>query len=162
MSVNFTQEQGLEEGSATEQMVLKHATHPVLQVQILGSQHNDELAFIPRITLIPSRQPGFNFCLRRCQFPVRLAFSLMINKALWGPICSIRRSRFARPCILSWTTLCRTLPCHFKSSHGNSSPLHKYRLSSSQCCIPRNIHFHTFVRFQIPNNFSPALLSSTS
>ncbi len=84
MSVNFTQEQGLEEGSATEQMGLKHATHPVLQVQILGSQHNDELAFIPRITLIPSRQPGFNFRLRRCQFPVRSGFSLMMNKAQAG------------------------------------------------------------------------------
>ena len=65
----------------------KHATDRVLQVEILGGKHNrdSELAFIPRITLIPSCQPGFNFRLRRRQFPVRLAFSLTI--------CSTRRTR---------------------------------------------------------------------
>ena len=36
----------------------KHATDRVLQVEILGGKHNhSELAFIPRITLIPSCNP---------------------------------------------------------------------------------------------------------
>lgn len=52
-------------------------------VEIIGGKHNGELAFIPRITLIPSisEHAGFKFQLRRCQFPVRLAFAMTIIKA---------------------------------------------------------------------------------
>jgi hypothetical protein len=62
-------------------MILKQATQHVLEVEILGGEHNGELAFIPRITLLPSKLTGFSFCLRRRQFPVRLAFAMTINKA---------------------------------------------------------------------------------
>lgn len=62
-------------------VILLHATGRVFKVQILGGQHNGEICFIPRITLIPSSQPGLSFHLRRRQFPVRLAFALTINKA---------------------------------------------------------------------------------
>ena len=62
-------------------MVLKRATTCVLEVEIIGGTHNGELAFIPRITLIPSTISGYSFRLRRRQFPVRLAFAMTINKS---------------------------------------------------------------------------------
>jgi hypothetical protein len=62
-------------------LILQRATSRVLEVKILGGEHNGEMAFIPRISLIPSTQPGMTFRLRRRQFPVRLAFALTINKA---------------------------------------------------------------------------------
>lgn len=61
--------------------VLLRATHQLLEVKILGGQHDNEIAFIPRITLIPSTVTGVTFRLRRRQFPVRLAFAMTINKA---------------------------------------------------------------------------------
>ena len=62
-------------------MIFKHATHRVLEVEILGGKHNGEIAFIPRIALHSSAPAGFHFQLNRRQFPVRLAFSMTINKA---------------------------------------------------------------------------------
>jgi hypothetical protein len=62
-------------------LILHQATRRVLEVEILGGEHNGEIAFIPRISLLPSTQPGMTFRLRRRQFPVRLAFALTINKA---------------------------------------------------------------------------------
>lgn len=53
----------------------------VLEVKILSGQHNGEVAFIPRNSLIPFTQPSMTFCLHRCQFPVHLTFALTINKA---------------------------------------------------------------------------------
>ena len=63
------------------QLILHSASTRVLKVEILGGQHNRQITFIPRIALIPSTQPGITFRLRRCQFPVHLAFALTINKA---------------------------------------------------------------------------------
>ena len=64
-------------------MIFKRATQRLLVVEIIGGKHHGELAFIPRITLIPSatERAGFKFQLRRRQFPVRLAFAMTINKA---------------------------------------------------------------------------------
>ncbi len=57
-------------------------TDRVLEVQLIGGDHHGKLAFIPRITVIPSsKSTGFSFALRRRQFPVRLAFAITINKA---------------------------------------------------------------------------------
>jgi hypothetical protein len=75
---NLAPSRGLCNGT---RMILKRATHRVLEVEILGGKHNGELAFIPRITLFPSTQTGFTFRLRRRQFPVRLAYAMTINKA---------------------------------------------------------------------------------
>jgi ATP-dependent DNA helicase PIF1 len=44
-------------------LILIQATHRVLEVKILGGQHNGEVTFIPRISLIPSTQPGMTFRL---------------------------------------------------------------------------------------------------
>lgn len=63
-------------------MTLLRASRRVLEVRILGGDHNGEIAFIPRISLTPtSKSADFAFSLRRCQFPVRLAFAISINKA---------------------------------------------------------------------------------
>ncbi|KAJ8502180.1 hypothetical protein ONZ45_g11888 [Pleurotus djamor] len=63
-------------------MILRKAGERVLEVQLLGGQFHGEIALIPRITLTPSgKDAEFAFILRRCQFPVRLAFVLTINKA---------------------------------------------------------------------------------
>jgi hypothetical protein len=75
---NLTPARGLCNGT---RLILQKATSHVLEVKILGGQHNGEIAFIPCITLIPSTQPGMTFCLRCRQFPVRLAFAMTINKA---------------------------------------------------------------------------------
>lgn len=63
-------------------MVLLRMSERVLDVKILGGDHNGQTAFIPRISLIPSSKTAdLNFILKRRQFPVRLAFAMTINKA---------------------------------------------------------------------------------
>jgi len=62
-------------------LILLWASGRVLEVKILGGQHNSEISFISCIGLIPSIQPSITFQLRRRQFPVRLTFALTINKA---------------------------------------------------------------------------------
>ena len=63
-------------------MVLVRMSRRILEVKLLGGEHDGQLALIPRITLAPAEgQTGFAFILKRRQFPVRLAFALTINKA---------------------------------------------------------------------------------
>ena len=53
----------------------------VLQVRLIGGDHNGKLALILRISLIPTSTPTFTFKIKRRQFPVRLAFAMTINCA---------------------------------------------------------------------------------
>jgi hypothetical protein len=63
-------------------MVLLRMSERVLETQLIGGDHRGKIAFIPRITVIPSsKSTGFSFALRRRQFPVRLAFAMSVNKA---------------------------------------------------------------------------------
>jgi len=63
-------------------MTVLRMSECVLEVQLIGGDHNGKTAFIPRISVVPSsRSTGFTFTLRRRQFPVRLAFAMSINKA---------------------------------------------------------------------------------
>ena len=57
-------------------------TNRILQVRLLGGDHDGEMALIPRITLTPSIH-GVNFTihLKRRQFPVQLAFAMTINRS---------------------------------------------------------------------------------
>ena len=73
---NLSPSNGLCNGS---RMVVINMSERVLQVQLIGGDHNGELALIPRISLIPTSTPNFTFKIKRCQFPVRLAFA--INRA---------------------------------------------------------------------------------
>jgi hypothetical protein len=76
---NLCPAQGLCNGT---RMVVVRMSRRVLEAKVIGGEHHGELAFIPRITLIPTEgQTGFAFALKRCQFPVNLAFALTINKA---------------------------------------------------------------------------------
>ncbi|GJE95688.1 ATP-dependent DNA helicase [Phanerochaete sordida] len=62
-------------------LTIERMSDRLLEVRIMGGDHDGELAFIPRITLTPSDTAGLEFILRRRQFPVRLAFAMTINKS---------------------------------------------------------------------------------
>ena len=59
-----------------------HMCHRVLEVQLIGGDHNGEIALIPQITLSPTVS-GLNFSikLKRRQFPVQLTFAMTIHKS---------------------------------------------------------------------------------
>ena len=91
---NLSPSDGLCNGT---RMIVIGMTERVLQVQLLGGDHNGQVAFIPRISLIPTATPNLFFKLKRRQFPVRLAFAITINRArgqsvkhvgldLWTPV----------------------------------------------------------------------------
>jgi ATP-dependent exoDNAse (exonuclease V) alpha subunit len=63
-------------------LVVRRMSDRVLEAEILGGEHNGEIAFIPRITMTPSGNTNdFAFILSRLQFPIRLALAISINKA---------------------------------------------------------------------------------
>jgi hypothetical protein len=74
---NMDQNNGLCNGT---RMILIDVKSRVLQCRILGGKHAGNIVFIPRITLQPSNE-DLPFTLSRRQFPVRLAFSMTINKS---------------------------------------------------------------------------------
>lgn len=54
----------------------------VIEVRLMGGEHDGEIAFIPRITLSPSdNNTDFAIKLKQRQFPIHVAFSMTINKA---------------------------------------------------------------------------------
>ena len=70
-------------------LILYRATGHVLEVKIIGNQHNREITFIPQIGLTPSNKTGLSFQLHWRQFPICLAFALTINKAQGQSVCFI-------------------------------------------------------------------------
>ena len=63
-------------------MVLLRMTPKVLEVHLIGGDHDGDIAMIPHTISTPSGwNADFSFKLRRRQFPVRLAFAITINKA---------------------------------------------------------------------------------
>ncbi|KAJ8457646.1 hypothetical protein ONZ45_g18233 [Pleurotus djamor] len=70
-------------------MIVTRMSDRVLEVRLLGGDHDGEIAFIPRVSLIPTATADFAFRFRRRQFPVRLAFALTINKAQGQSISGI-------------------------------------------------------------------------
>jgi PIF1-like helicase len=53
----------------------------VIETTIVGGEHHNTVALIPRITLSPGSNVALTFAFQRRQFPVRLAFALSINKS---------------------------------------------------------------------------------
>ena len=77
--VNLAPSRGLCYGT---QMVLRRVSHHVLEVLIIGGSHSGSIALISRVSLTPNSDGSdFPFVLRRCQFPVCLAFAMSINKS---------------------------------------------------------------------------------
>ena len=76
---NLDSKQGLCNG--TRATILR-MSHRILEVRLIGGDHDGKIALIPRVPLSPSVQ-GFNFSinLKRRQFPVQLAFAMTINKS---------------------------------------------------------------------------------
>jgi ATP-dependent DNA helicase PIF1 len=62
-------------------MVVTAMAERVIEVQVLTGSHAGKKAFIPRISLDTSMSAGLGFILRRRQYPIRLGFSMSINKA---------------------------------------------------------------------------------
>lgn len=63
-------------------LVVTRMENRVIEGRILGGDFDGELAFIPRIAIIPSESIGdITFTFKRRQFPIQLAFALSINKA---------------------------------------------------------------------------------
>ena len=76
---NLSPAQGLCNGT---RLILTRMSPRVLEVTIIGGDYHGRTEFIPRITLTPTTdEANFTFRLKRRQFPVRLAFSVTINKA---------------------------------------------------------------------------------
>ena len=75
---NFNPSQGLCNGT---KLCLKaiHNNH-VMEVEIIGGQHNKKVVCIPRILLKP-KEGEFPFQWTQCQFPVSVAFAMTINKS---------------------------------------------------------------------------------
>ncbi|KAL4575616.1 hypothetical protein LXL04_022466 [Taraxacum kok-saghyz] len=53
----------------------------VIDAEIAVGHHAGKRVFLPRIPLCPSADDMFPFKLKRKQFPIRLSFAMMINKA---------------------------------------------------------------------------------
>ena len=93
--VNLAPSRGLCNGT---RMVLRRASHWVLEDSIVGGSHDKSITLIPRVSLTPNSDGNdFPFILRRLQFPVQLAFAMSINKSqgqslkvvgldLWVPV----------------------------------------------------------------------------
>ena len=75
---NLSPSIGLCNGS---RMIVIGMSERVLQVRLIGGDHDGQFALIPRISLIPTSTPNYTFKIRRRQFPVRLAFAVTINRS---------------------------------------------------------------------------------
>ena len=75
---NLAPTQGLCNGT---HMIVTRMRDRVLEVRLIGGDHDGDIALIPRISMAPPSSTGLAFDFRRRQFPVRLAFALSINKA---------------------------------------------------------------------------------
>ncbi|XP_024982866.1 ATP-dependent DNA helicase PIF6-like [Cynara cardunculus var. scolymus] len=61
----------------------------VIDAEIAVGQHAGNRVFLPRISLYPSEDNMFPFKLKRKQFPVRLSFSMTVNKAQGQTISNV-------------------------------------------------------------------------
>jgi ATP-dependent DNA helicase PIF1 len=60
--------------------IITHMTNRVLELRLIGGDHDGQLVFLPRIKCYPSNaQTPFQLC--HLQFCVRNAFSMSVNKA---------------------------------------------------------------------------------
>jgi len=78
---NLDPKHGLCNGTRATVMNQNLNSH-VLEVQLMGGDHDGEIALIPRITLSPSiHTVDHAIHFKRRQFPIQLTFAMTINKA---------------------------------------------------------------------------------
>jgi len=73
---NLNPSEGLCNGT---RLIVRNLQNKVIDAEIITGSHIGKRVFIPRITLSPSEN-NLPFVLKRLQFPVRVAFSMTINK----------------------------------------------------------------------------------
>ncbi len=61
-------------------LIVKRFGQRVIEAEIITGNNVDKRVFIPHIIMSPS-ETDWPFVLRRCQFPVRVAFAMTINKS---------------------------------------------------------------------------------
>ena len=74
---NINPSEGLCNGT---RLIVHDLQSKVIDAEIITGSHIGKRVFIPRITLSPS-ESSLPFTLKRLQFPVRVAFSMTINRA---------------------------------------------------------------------------------
>ena len=74
---NLNPSEGLCNGT---RLICRRLQNKVIDAEIITGSHTGKRVFIPRITLIPSDN-NLPFTLKRRQFPIRVAFSMTINKS---------------------------------------------------------------------------------
>jgi hypothetical protein len=63
----------------------------VIQVRVMGGEHDSEVTFIPYIKLFPFGQGiSFNVKFNQRQYPIQLAFAMTINKSQGQSLKHIR------------------------------------------------------------------------
>jgi PIF1-like helicase len=74
---NLNPSEGLCNGT---RLIIRNLQSRVIDAEIITGSHIGKRVFIPRITLTPSEN-NLPFVLKRRQFPIRVAFSMTINKS---------------------------------------------------------------------------------
>jgi hypothetical protein len=62
-------------------LVVRGFQNNTIDVEIVNGYHAGKRAFIPRIPISPSEDLTLPFKFKRKQFPIRLSFAMIINKA---------------------------------------------------------------------------------
>lgn len=62
-------------------LIIRAFQENAIDAEIIGGQHNGKRVFLPRIPLYPSEDDVLPFKFKRKQFPIRLSFAMIINKA---------------------------------------------------------------------------------
>jgi ATP-dependent DNA helicase PIF1 len=63
-------------------LVVRAVDKHIIDAKIVNGTHAGDRVFIPRILMSPSEDISLPFKFKRKQFPVRLSFTMTINKAL--------------------------------------------------------------------------------
>ncbi len=109
---NLNQSIGLCNGT---RLIVKKLGQRVIEAEIITRNNVDKHVFIPYIIMSPSGT-NWPFVLHRCQFLVRMAFAMTINKNQ-GQTLNKRWGIFAISSLLPWSAICCYLKSHKQCKH---------------------------------------------